>query len=205
MRKSRRVIRVIKVILDVGWYFNIVLATIAGSMLFYEFAFNTYADWNTTVHIPQYDFSEKIDLNTDEVKDVILRTSTATLGLKIKNTLLVKSSSIFLLFAIECLIFSIIYHLRKLFSSLHKGVPFTFENVITLKRIAFFIALILPVQIILYLFELQILNANFSKPIKFSVDPVLNFEVLLIAIIFYIVAEIFNSGLELKKENEGFV
>lgn len=202
---SKKLIRIIKAILDIAWYSNFILAAIAVCMLIFVFASDKYSDFSVQVDIPQFTMMNKVNVTSDQVKDVNLITDNARLKMKMRNTPFVIGSSLILLFVIEFLIFSILYNLRKFFSSLNKGNPFTYENVKTLKRSALFIALILPVQAIMFLLGNYIVRSNISSIHRLSVDADFDFKAIVIAAILYIVAEIFNLGLELKKENEEFV
>ncbi|MEJ6979123.1 DUF2975 domain-containing protein [Pedobacter sp. P351] len=202
---SKKLIRIIKAVLDLAWYGNFILAAIALCTLLYVFTFEQYSDCTLQVNIPQYTVQSKVKVISDHVKDVNLIADNASLKMKMRNTPFVIGSSLFLLCLIEFLIFSIIYHLRKLFSSLDKGNPFTYENVKTLKISALFIALIIPVQALVFLLANFLVRFNISSVHKLSLDADLDFKAIVIAAILYIVAEIFNSGLELKKENEEFV
>lgn len=202
---SKKLIRVIKTGLDIAWYGNFILAAFALCMLIFVFASDAYSDFDVQVEIPQYTMMNTVKVTSDQVKDVNLITNNASLKMKMKNTPFVISSSLILLFVIEFIIFSILYNLRELFSSLNKGNPFTYENVKTLKRSALFIALILPVQAIMFLLGNYIVESNISSIHRLSVDADFDFKAIAIAAILYIVAEIFNSGLELKKEIEEFI
>ena len=202
---SKRLIYILKMCIDFLWYANILVATVALGMLSYGFITNNFLEWSTLVHFPQHTVINEIELITDNVKDVLLKTSEATLTLQLKNSLFNMITSFFVYFAFEIILFSILFNLRKLFLSLDNGLSFTANNVISLKRIALFISLIFPLNLIWYLIDLYVLNSNISKIHNLSVQPDLDFEVLIIAAILYIVAEIFNNGLELKKENEEFV
>ena len=203
-RNSRKLISIIKYSIDIAWYANFILALV-GTIFMSLSAVNNYNETSSYVRTPRYIFQKDITAKTDAVKNALLRTNIAYLSYEIKSTPLVKFSGFFFLIAIEALIFSIIYHLRKLFTCLNKGSAFTQENVVTLKRIAVFILLILPVQFVIFLVERYFFEVNFADSHRFSVEAQLDFKVLIIAAVLFITAEIFNYGLELKKETEEFV
>ena len=205
---SKKLIRVIKVCLDVAWYANFVLATVAFSFLIYTFFSSNseeYQETSSYVRTGRYYLKADISGNTDDVRNAVLRTNIAYLSYEIKSTPLVKFFAFFILLAFELLAFSLISHLRKFFTNLDRGLLFTGQNVEVLKRCALFALLILPLQLLIYLLEQYYLTSNFPASYRFSVESSLNFEILIICSILYIAAEIFNYGLELKKENEEFV
>lgn len=94
---------------------------------------------------------------------------------------------------------------HELFSSLNKGSAFTYKNVVSIRRTAFLVALVIPLQFILYLLKEVIIRFNVPTPQHLSAGPAFDYKIMIIAAILYIVAEVFNSGLELKAENEEFV
>ncbi len=202
---SKKLIRVIKLALDIAWYLNFALAALALSFLVYIFASEEYVDTNIQVHFSQPHELNRIDAITGQVKDVVLETKTAVLNMKMKNTPFTAASSLFLLVAFELLAFAIIYNLRMLFSSLNKGSAFTYKNVVSIRRTAFLVALVIPLQFILYLLKEVIIRFNVPTPQHLSAGPAFDYKIMIIAAILYIVAEVFNSGLELKAENEEFV
>jgi hypothetical protein len=205
---SRNLIKVIKVILDVAWYGNIAIAVVAFSFLCYIFFFtpgNQYEEMSTQVHIGSHHFEKKVVEHTADVKDARLVSRVATLSYKIKSTPLVTASAFLLLISLEALFFLIIFHLRKLFRSLYQGEVFTRENANSLKLAGLFIMLILPVQLIVYGLEIFFIRSNFKGIKWFSVEPGFDYKPLIIGFTLYILAEIFDYGLQLKKENEEFV
>lgn len=201
---SRKLISIIKISLDVAWYGNFILALVASIFLSLS-TVNDYDEASSYIRTPSYIFKKDIAGKNDDVKNALLRTNIAYLSYEIRSTPFVRFSGFFSLIAIEALIFSIIYHLRKLFSSLNKGLAFTQQNVATLKRISLLILLILPVQFVFFLAERYFFEGNFPTSYQFSVEPQIDFKVIIIAAILYIAAEIFNYGLELKKETEEFI
>ncbi len=87
-----------------------------------------------------------------------------------------------------------------------KGYPFTFENVVALKRTALCVALIWPLGLVIQVIAQIIIRNSIPSPAILAIkEPAFSSQVILIAAILYIIAEVFNAGLELKKENEEFV
>ncbi|HEY0054142.1 MAG TPA: DUF2975 domain-containing protein [Pedobacter sp.] len=201
---SRKLIKVLKVGLDIAWYLNFIFAAIGLIVLVYVFTTREYSEMSMQVQIPTQELN-KVASSTDIIKDVILTTKEATLKMQMKNTLWHIVSSLVLFFLIELLAITIIYNLRKLFSGLNKGYPFTYENVVILRRTAICVALIWPLGLIIQLIAGIIIGISISSTYPIKVGESFDFKILLIAAILYIMAEVFNSGLELKKENEEFV
>jgi hypothetical protein len=202
---SRKLIKLIKVGLDIAWYLNFILAAIGLTVLVYVFTSREYSEMSMNVQIPIQEL-RKVSSSTDMVKDVALTTKEATLNMQVKNTAGQIVSSLFLFFVIELLAITIIYNLRKLFSGLNKGYSFTYENVVALRKTSICVALIWPLGLVAQALTAMIIGTSVSSPYPLSVmQSGFDYKTILIAAILYIIAEVFNSGLELKKENEEFV
>lgn len=202
---SRKLIKLIKVGLDIAWYLNFILAAIGLTVLVYVFTSREYSEMSMKVQIPIQEL-RKVSSSTDMVKDVALTTKEATLNMQVKNTAGQIVSSLFLFFVIELLAITIIYNLRKLFSGLNKGYSFTYENVVALRKTSICVALIWPLGLVAQALTAMIIGTSVSSPYPLSVmQSGFDYKTILIAAILYIIAEVFNSGLELKKENEEFV
>ncbi len=98
------------------------------------------------------------------------------------------------------LIFFMFYQFKLFISNVLKEKYFDFENVVFLKRISYvFIALwlikLIPVSIKYYL-------VYYIEPIKIDTKESLNLSFIFLALIIWMLAYIFNKGIELKNENK---
>ncbi len=98
------------------------------------------------------------------------------------------------------LIFFMFYQFKLFISNVLKEKYFDFENVVFLKRISYvFIALwlikLIPVSIKYYL-------VYYIEPIKIDAKESLNLSFIFLALIIWMLAYIFNKGIELKNENK---
>jgi hypothetical protein len=101
------------------------------------------------------------------------------------------------------LIIGIIYNLWKMFGTFYRNEPFQYENIKLLKRIALYIVLLPVLSIIDTIIDYIILRTYNNK---LSLNWNLHVEnMLCVAAIVYIIAEVLKYGFELKKENEEFI
>jgi hypothetical protein len=203
--KSKTLINVLKLVLDVAWYLNFVLIAIAIYFLGREFATNEYIESSAMVRIPRVAVLDSVPLISNNVKTAELTTNVGSLTFQVRNDWFQKITAFFFLFAIEAFIVSIIYYLRKLFRNFKSDLLFNYDNVRSLRILAMLVALIYVGKAVLYFVVSYTVNSNFSSTNKFTVDYSSDGKELLIAAILYIVAGIFKYGLELKRENEEFV
>lgn len=202
---SKRLIKFLKVGLDVAWYGNFLLAALALAFLIYEFSSEEYTRMGLQVRIPTQKLNE-ITSSTNLVKDISLATREGELTLLMKNTFWHSAVALFFFGLIEFFVFIIIFELRRLFSRLSKGHVFTYDNVVVLRRLAMIIALIWPLGFLIQLVQRVVIQFSVPRSYRLSVtESAFDYKILLVAAILYIIAEVFNHGLELKKENEEFV
>lgn len=200
---AKQLIQILKTLVNIAWYGNFVLIIAAGFFLGRELIFNNYIETSYNLELKRQDLLKGADKNSPVVKNLRISTTAADISFEMKNSLFVRVSSLLLFAMIELLITAILYHLRKLFFNLKQDRHFEGENVSALKRVAFLVALIFPLQLLIQFTAQTTLNLYLLS--NYSVRWEANFYVLIIAAILYIVAEIFNRGLELRKENEEFV
>ena len=200
---SKKLIRIIKIGLDVTWYGNFVLAAIAFGLLSHDFLTKPFVNSSSEVTIRKHVISVPVSV-TNETKGALLTTVDAHLSYKTKVNSKLVAASIFFFLAIEGFILLTIYHLRKVFKSLNQHQPFSPQVVKSLKVVSLVIALISPFDIMMDMYSAVQIGYHFADQ-HFSKSVDWNFEPIITGAILYIMAEIFNHGLELKKENEEFV
>jgi hypothetical protein len=202
---SKNLIGLLRLGLDVAWVLNFVIVPIGFGLLVYAFFHDDFTRLAIEVNLPKTEMLKEVNGVTSPLQNVQLETRSAKLSMQILNTPVVMAVSLLLLVAFELLILVIIYNLKLFFSNLNNGDAFSAQNVKSVKRVALSVALFFPLQLLYYLCANSILRVNIPSGYGLSLGHQFNFKILIIAGILYVVAEVFNSGLKLKEENEEFV
>lgn len=109
------------------------------------------------------------------------------------------------LIALETLIITTLYSMRKLFKSLNDQKPFTAENIKSLKTIALAVLMYFPLDWLVHLANVSIASSleGYGKFYTLAWQPKL--WIVLLSVIIYVLANIFQYGLKLDEENKQFV
>jgi hypothetical protein len=200
--------------LNFGWFANIFLAILGFIILTALFASRDYLDASVkyplkpAVSIPSLTNAMAVIVpsSANHVPRITVQADDALIKFQQKTTIPIVVCSYFFLIAIEVLMISIIYNLRKVFSSIKENVPFKEENIKRLKIIALCFTLFTPLSILLSIASYQILAANIpGYHQQFQIIWQDSFSGLWIGIAIYVTTYVFKIGFELQKENGEFI
>ncbi|MCC8426257.1 DUF2975 domain-containing protein [Mucilaginibacter sp. UR6-11] len=202
---SHWLLKTIKVVLALIWYVNIVLIIIAFSVLTLKFCTSDFTEFSNPVKYNSHLGIIKLPPLTPDAKDIIVTNDQGILKMKLKNTFGNIISAYFFLIALETLVTIIIYQLRKFFASLDDSTPFKYDNISRLKLIALCFALLTPLHILLGIDTAFILHSQVKGFDLFNMVWTESLTGLILGAVIYVMADVFNYGFNLQKENEEFV
>jgi len=218
--KNKALLFCIKIGLDVVWYTHLV-ASVFMLLLFVKYAYS--GSWPMfsmplRLAIIQEGYSPAIFTNglTNVGSDVFSMHPANPLIMAIYQNPVIKISLIMRTAIRSVLILAVIYNLRKVFGTIYRNEPFQYKNITRLKMTALYIALPILLNVVysgVYQLVYNMLKKDnylraYNYGYKFKVSWLSwqsTIGYLEVAAIVYIMAEILNYGLELKRENEEFV
>jgi hypothetical protein len=210
---SNWLLQLIRVILVVIWYINFLLIIIGFTVItliplnlkFGTGSFNDFTDFSIPVKYAIHNPIVNIEALTPNATHVTLQPDLHLLKFKLKTTSGNVTLAYFFFIALEVLVMTIIYQLRKFFDTIKQNVPFRYDNIRRLKITSLCFAL------------LTVLHILFGLSQKFVIDSVVknfkdihlvwseSFIGLILGATIYIMADVFSYGFNLQKENEEFV
>lgn len=202
---SHWLLKTIRVLLTLIWYINIVLIVFAFSMLTVKFCTSDFTEFSNPVKYTSTTEIIKMTPLTPDVKDITISNDQGMLKMKMKNTFGNIVTAYFFFFSLEVLVTIIIYQLRKFFNTLEENKPFLYDNIRRLKLIALCFALLTPLHILLGLDTAFILKHHVKDFSLVNMVWVESLTGLMLGAVIYIMADVFNYGFKLQKENEEFV
>ncbi|MEO7212456.1 DUF2975 domain-containing protein [Mucilaginibacter sp.] len=205
MKTTSWLLTTIRVILNVFWYGNIILAVFAFCMLTWKISTSSYTEFSNPVKYPLITKSTPLKTLTPDVSNITLTPDQATVKMHLTNNFSHVASAYFFLFAFETLVMSIIYQLRKFFNTIKQNAPFTYENVRRLKITALCFALTTLLSVLLGVSTAVILKTSVKDMNLMNMVWEQSFTGLILGAMLYILADIFKYGFELKKEIGEFV
>lgn len=198
-------LKAIKGILTFVWYANIVLALIAFIFLTFKFATSDYAEFSSPVKYTSHNEAIKMTPLTPDTQNIVVTNDQGILKMEMKNTVWNMTTAYFFFFALEALAFIIILQLRKFFNTLMSDTPFQYDNIRRLKIIALCFALLTPLHILLGIDTAYILHHQVKDFHLMNMVWTESFIGLILGAVIYVMADVFNYGFNLQKENEEFV
>lgn len=205
MKTTSWLLTTIRVILNVFWYGNIVLALFAFCVLTWKISTSNYTEFSNPVKYPLSTTAINLQSLTPDVSNITLTPDQATIKMHLVNNFSHVAMAYFFLFAFEALVMAIIYQLRKFFDTIKQNAPFTYDNVRRLKITALCFALFTLLNILLGISTAVILKTNVKDMNLMNMVWEQSFTGLILGAMLYILADIFKYGFELKKEIGEFV
>jgi len=205
MKTTSWLLKTIRVVLTIAWYANIILIVVAFSMLTIKFITSDSVEFSNPVKYPLNPEIVKLESLTPNAHNITIQGDQGILKMKLKNTFSYVASAYFFLIALEVLIMTIIYQLRKFFDSIKDSAPFKYDNIKRVRIIALCFTLLTPLHILLGVSNAMILSGQVEN---FSLKNMVweeSFNGLILGAVIYIMADVFKYGFELQKENGEFV
>jgi hypothetical protein len=210
---SNWLLQTIRIIFTIVWYLNFLLILIGFAMLtlkplnwkFGTGNFNDFSDLSTPVKYAVTNPPVNMEALTPNAPHITLQADQYLLKLKLKTTWGNVAISYFFFIALEVLIMTIIYQLRKFFDTIKENVPFKYENIRRLKITALCFALLTPLNALLGISTAMILNEHLKNAGTIHIVWSENFTGLILGAVIYIMADVFSYGFSLQKENGEFV
>ncbi|MES2428215.1 MAG: DUF2975 domain-containing protein [Bacteroidota bacterium] len=211
--KSNWLLQTVRIIFTIVWYLNFLLILIGFTMLtlkplnwkFGTGNFNDFSDLSTPVKYVAHSPVINMDAVTPNATQITLQPDQYLLKLKLKTNWGNVAISYFFFIALEVLIMTIIYQLRKFFDTIKQNAPFKHENIRRLKITALCFALLTPLNVLLGITTAMILNEQVKNAGAIHIVWSESFIGLILGAVIYIMADIFSYGFNLQKENEEFV
>lgn len=200
--KNETLLLIIKIGLDIVWYCSLLIS--AGALCYLI----TYAFSASPNPVNLYRLQILQQVSTSDYANPLIRA--------VYQNPVIKIAQIVRLAGNLFLILAVIYNLRKVFGTVYRKEPFQYQNITRLKMTALFIVLPLPLNLVynvIYRLGYSKLKDDINLKAyhhgdNFRVSHVSwqsSIQYLAFAAIVYIMAEILNYGLELKRENEEFI
>ncbi len=207
--KTNSVIPIIKSILNLAWYGGFILVGILLIIsIFYSIGdFNIDGKTKITIKDLPSSFSGNGG-NNNLLKSLDPAFTDAMINQDINSLTFNTSDIYFKLFLTFSLLISItivyliLYHLRKIFSGLPINSPFTYQNYKSIRSIAFLIINFVLVEWILKLSMSFILETKYDLKTKLNIELTSAITYILLGLIIFAIAEIFNQGIKLKEEQD---
>ncbi|MBK0378815.1 DUF2975 domain-containing protein [Mucilaginibacter segetis] len=205
MKTTSWLLTTIRILLNVIWYVNIILAIIAFSMLTWKVCTSDFTEFSHPVKYPLEAETIKLESLTPYSDNITLQPDQAILRMHLQNTFWNITTAYFFFFAFETLVMCIIYQLRKFFETIKQSMPFTYDNVRRLKITALCFASFTVLNILLGISIAIILKTSVKDMNMMNMVWEQSFTGLILGAVIYIMADVFKYGFELQKENGEFV
>ncbi len=200
------VVRVLRFIATIIWIFFLVIFILVEVVIVVKTATGDYFQRDIPVHLRSVETLPTIKVNSDIVYFKHVIGADAKLKLEVKPT----SRTVPVIFigfsAIAFAILTVIFQARKILRSIRLNEPFDPRNIWRLRIISFSLLAIALLELLGSLFDRYLLLnyggdalSHYVRPIDFGIST------SIIAMIAFILSEIFRQGNVLKTENEAFV
>lgn len=208
--KNRTLLLCIKIGLDIVWY----TCLLASAYMLFTSVKHVYTSAWHEVNIPvklsstMERYYPSISINGS---DIAIHATSGSIMISNQNPL-TEIPQILAVILDSLLTIAIIYNIRKVFSTIYRNEPFSNKNIHRLRMTSLYLALFFLLDVIYtvaYFFILKDYNylvlKSYHRIEKFQIPWHFPKGYLEVAAIVYIMAEILNYGLVLKRENEEFV
>lgn len=202
---SNWLLKTIRIVLGIIWYVNIVLIFVAFTMLTFKFISNDYVEFSTPVKYAASAQITKMESLTPNATSITVQRDQDILKLQLKNTAGNIVVAYFFFVTLEILVMIIIYQLRKFFDTLKQNAPFRYDNIRRLKITALCFALLTVLHILLGVSTALILKHQVKDFSLLNMVWTESFIGLMLGAVIYVMADVFNYGFTLQKENGEFV
>ncbi|MDB5004047.1 MAG: hypothetical protein JWQ34_2272 [Mucilaginibacter sp.] len=202
---SNWLLKTIRVLLNIIWVLNFVFIALALTLVTFKFCTSDFSEINNPVKYTSHTEIIKMTALTPTAKDITITNDQGILRMKLKNTFSTITIAYFFFMAFEVLVTTIIYQLRKFFDTIKDSTPFQYDNIRRLKIIALCFALLTPVHILVGLCTAFILHTQIKDFSLLNMVWTENLRGLIMGAVIYVMADVFNYGFSLQKENEEFV
>ncbi len=201
---SKRLLWFVNVLLTMAWYLNIGIVVFVLGILTYSFATGDHYDFDCLVKARTPSGVQVLQSTSVTVKDIVVTPDQYLFKMKVKNS----SEQIFLIFVyfllLEALIMTTLYQLRKVFGSFSRDALFAYENVRRLKITALCFLLYFPLDCLFAWSNYLILQwSGYGDQYMLVTD--LSFTCIFVAIVIYIMTDVFQRGFDIQQENKEFI
>ncbi|MDH6341186.1 hypothetical protein M2480_000336 [Parabacteroides sp. PFB2-12] len=202
--RSEKMLKVVRGALSVVWYLLIIL--LFGLSVYWivenrrkgHVSFDVPFDYYLTEVVSSERFAN------ENILSVKIYDNQARIKLDIKESFVSYALFFFNLLVEAFFVLMILWQLRKIFNSINLQEPFIYDNVKRIKKIALLFILYYPVEWLLkginHLIILKYVHLS-SSVLSFSID----FTLILVGLMLYVIADVFKYGYELQQENKEFV
>jgi hypothetical protein len=207
MKTTSWLLKTIRVILNIVWYAGIALAGLAFCFLTLKFFTGDAMLFSAKVKYPIQESIKILEAATPNADHVTLQADEGMIRMELKNTPVNIITAYFFFLALEFLVLTIIYQLRKFFATIHQGMPFRQDNIRRLRITAVCFMWLTALNMLYGLSTNFILHQQVSGLDSMHLHVVWSesFNCIILGAIIYLMADIFKYGFELQKENGEFV
>jgi len=198
-------LNLVNFIVNMLWAVNIVVIVFSFCTLAVVYARSNYTDISTLVKY-RAAIESTITPTSNEVSNITVTPDSANIKMHVKINREIIISSFLLLILYEVCITLILYHLRRVFFNIRRKKPFERENIRGLKITALCTAVFAPLNLLtnyLYLVEFNDQIPGFEN--NFKIPGTGNLVTMVLALVIFVMADVFRNGSELKLENEQFI
>ena len=202
--KPNLLLIVVKYGLDVVWYLSTVFTIIAVIFIIGKLN-DPPSDFLINVEY-HGELQEQYTSISESITNVKFTPTHGKLSLKVEGLLFQKTVWIYIFsLMMFALYFVFIFYLRKIFSSFLHQSPFCMENV---KRIRILACCFVVFNLLLlawekhFIYKITVLS---DYPSHYSVSIPGDYTYILIALIIYVLADVFKYGFQIQEENNKFV
>ncbi len=203
--KSHWLLNTIRIVLNVIWILNFIFIALALTLVTFKFCTSDFSEISNPVKYTSHNAVIKMTALSDTAKDITITDDQGILRIKLKNTVGNILVTYIFFMAFEVLVTIIIFRLRQFFDTIKDNKPFHYDNVHRLKIIALCFALLTPLNLLLGLYFAFTLHSQVKDFSLYNMVWSENFRGLIMGAVLYVMADVFNYGFNLQKENEEFV
>ena len=200
---KRSIASVLKFIITAAWYLQFVLLAFVLGVLLLVFFSKDFVDSDLEVKLVQPQTIEEVASANPAFWDASLKLNEGVLHYKTRidwKLVLFSLSYVLIFFGLTL---SVTYLLRKIFSTLTHETPFIHENAVRIRKIAFLIMLLAPLEFTEKVYHHLVASYYFTLAgDRIATHLTFDFQKLLFGLILLIIAEVFRVGTQLKEENE---
>ncbi len=194
-----RIFHAFRWLVEACWYINFGLIAIGLYFLI-----------KTMFGEPSADFSALVRLNAPlssiPVPGATIEARDAMVHLHVPNNLFNQVTAFLFFFLFEILLISALYNIRRVLRSLLAHSPFSGETIYRLRLTALFIGLFAPYNLLLSITQSAIVQAQIPEAAQsFRINWNLGLPYIVVAVVIYLLVDVFRYGLQLQQENEAFV
>lgn len=202
---SQWVLKLINVLLKLAWYTTGIITVFVLTVVTWRFCTSEFSNYDAVVQYSTPPKASHLKSLSPDAANIILEPQEAVLKMQLRVTLW-RSLLFYVSFlALQCLVMTIIYQLRKFFGTLKSGITFKYENIRQLKIAALCFALLTPLHMCDGLITALILKQHVRDFNLMHLVWNESFIGLMLGAVIYVMADVFKYGFALQQENKEFV